>query len=308
MLLEDKSAVIYGGGGAIGGAVARAFAREGARVFLTGRSRPALEEVAGEIRDAGGAAEIAALDALDEKAVDEHAEAMAARAGSIDISMNVIAHPAVHGTPLHEMTLEDYTSSVMTAVRTTFLTSRAAARHMIRQRSGVILAFGGSGDPMRDYYIGGTQVAFEAIESMRRQLAAELGAHGVRVVTLRTGGVPESLPGLRGPRGDRRRHGEGVHARADGDARGRRPRGRVRGLRACADHDRGHRQHQLRGAGGLAGRRLYGTPAGPARSGGGRLQHRLPVEHGLLLRLLDRSIALDVALPHQPECRHRRDQ
>ena len=195
MLLEDKSAVIYGGGGAIGGAVARAFAREGASVFLTGRSRPALEEVAGEIRDAGGAAEIAVLDALDEKAVDEHAEAMAVRAGSIDISMNVIAHPAVHGTPLHEMTLEDYTSSVITAVRTTFLTSRAAARHMIRQRSGVILAFGGSGDPMRDYYIGGTQVAFEAIESMRRQLAAELGAHGVRVVTLRTGGVPESLPG-----------------------------------------------------------------------------------------------------------------
>jgi len=47
---------------------------------------------------------------------------------------------------------------------------------------------------MRDYYLGGTQVAFEAIESMRRQLAAELGPHGVRVVTLRTGGVPESLP------------------------------------------------------------------------------------------------------------------
>ena len=82
----------------------------------------------------------------------------------------------------------------MTAVRTTFLTSRAAARHMIRQASGVILVFGGSGDPMRDYYIGGTQVAFEALESMRRQLASELGRHGVRVVTLRTGGVPESIP------------------------------------------------------------------------------------------------------------------
>src|SRR3712207_7738414 len=64
---------------------------------------------------------------------------------------------------------------------------------MIRQRSGVILVFGGSGDPMRDYYIGGTQVAFEALEAMRRQLAAELGRHGVRVVTLRTGGVPESI-------------------------------------------------------------------------------------------------------------------
>ena len=65
---------------------------------------------------------------------------------------------------------------------------------MIRQGSGVILAFGGSGPPPRDYYIGGTQVAFEAIESMRRQLASELGSHGIRVVTLRTGGVPESIP------------------------------------------------------------------------------------------------------------------
>ena len=59
-----------------------------------------------------------------------------------------------------------------------------------------MLAFGGSGDPMRDYYIGGTQVAFEAVESMRKQLSVELGPHGVRFVTLRTGGVPASLEGL----------------------------------------------------------------------------------------------------------------
>src|SRR3712207_9142844 len=82
---------------------------------------------------------------------------------------------------------------------------------MIRQRSGVILVFGGSGDPMRDYYIGGTQVAFEALESMRRQLASKLGRHGVRVVTLRTDGVPESIPKSRTwARADRRRDREGI--------------------------------------------------------------------------------------------------
>jgi 3-oxoacyl-[acyl-carrier protein] reductase len=194
MLLENKNAVIYGGGGSIGGAVARAFAREGAKVFLAGRTRAKLEEVAEEIRSAGGVAETAQVDALDEKAVDEHADAVAAEAGGIDISFNLITHPSVHGTPLAEMELEDFTRPVVTAVSTTFLTSRAAARHMIRQGSGVILVFGGSGDPMRDYYIGGTQVAFEALESMRRQLASELGRYGVRVVTLRTGGVPESIP------------------------------------------------------------------------------------------------------------------
>jgi 3-oxoacyl-[acyl-carrier protein] reductase len=195
MLLEAKNAVIYGGGGSIGGAVARAFAREGARVFLAGRTRAKLEEVAEQIRSAGGIAETAQVDALDGRAVDEHADAVAASAGGIDISFNLISHGDVHGTPMAEMDLEDYARPVVTAVSTTFLTSRVAARHMIKQGSGVILAFGGSGDPICDYYIGGTQqVAFEAIEAMRRQLASELGPHGVRVVTLRTGGVPESIP------------------------------------------------------------------------------------------------------------------
>jgi 3-oxoacyl-[acyl-carrier protein] reductase len=198
VLLEGKNAVVYGAGGAIGGAVARAFAREGARVHLAGRTLRTLDAVADEIRAAGGTAETAQVDALDERAIDEHADAVAAGAGSVDISFNVISHGDVQGTPLVEMSLGDYERPVVTAVRTTFLTSRAAARHMIRQGSGVILVFGGSGDPLRGYYLGGLQVAFEAMESMRRQLASELGPHGIRVVTLRTGGIPESIPDVEG--------------------------------------------------------------------------------------------------------------
>jgi NAD(P)-dependent dehydrogenase (short-subunit alcohol dehydrogenase family) len=196
MLLEGKNAVIYGGGGSIGGAVARAFGHEGARVFLAGRTLATLEVVAEEIRSAGGAAETAEVDALDPQSVDAHADALAAAGGSLDISFNVITHPYTHGTPMAEMDVDDYAAPVETAVRTTFLTTRAAARHMTRRKAGVLLAFGGSGDPLRDYYIGGTQVAFEAVESMRRQLSAELGPQGVRFVTLRTGGVPSSLDGL----------------------------------------------------------------------------------------------------------------
>jgi len=197
VLLENKNAVIYGAGGSIGGAVARAFAREGARVFLAGRTSASLDAVAEEIRSAGGAAETAQVDALDERAVDEHGDAVAADAGGIDISFNLIAHPYTHGIALAEMAVDDFLAPVLTAARTTFLTARAAARHMIPRRSGVILAFGGPGDrsgPMRDYYLGGTQVAFDAIETMRRQLSVELGPHGIRVVTLVSGGVPETLP------------------------------------------------------------------------------------------------------------------
>ncbi|MGH2984226.1 MAG: SDR family NAD(P)-dependent oxidoreductase [Solirubrobacterales bacterium] len=197
MLLEDKNAVIYGGGGSIGGAVARAFGREGARVFLAGRTKATLEEVAEQVRSAGGAAETAEVDALDAKAVEEHAGAVAAEAGSLDISMNVITHPATHGTPLWEMGADDFMDSIEVALRSSFITMGAAARRMTEQGSGVILAFGGQGDrsgPIRDYKLGGTQVAFDGIETLRRQLSVELGPHGVRVVTLESGGVPESLP------------------------------------------------------------------------------------------------------------------
>jgi 3-oxoacyl-[acyl-carrier protein] reductase len=197
VLLEDKNAVIYGGAGSIGSAAARAFAREGARVFLAGRTAETLDAVAEEIRAAGGKADTAVVDALDARAVDEHADAVAVEAGGLDVSFNVIAHPHTHEVPFQEMEVDDFLAPVEVAVRTTFLTARAAARHMIPKRSGVIMAFGGPGDrgaPLRDYYLGGTQVAFDAIETMRRQFSVELGPHGVRFVTLESGGVPESLP------------------------------------------------------------------------------------------------------------------
>ncbi|MCQ1999827.1 SDR family NAD(P)-dependent oxidoreductase [Arthrobacter zhaoxinii] len=194
MDLSGKNAVIYGGGGGIGSAVAQAFAREGARVFLAGRTPGPLEAVADRIRQAGGTADTALLDATNERAVNEHADDVVAAAGSLDISMNVIQHGDVQGTPMAEMSVADYLRPVATAVETFFLTSQAAARHMMRQRSGVILVFGGSGDPVPGLFLGGLQTAFEAMESMRRQLSSELGSYGIRVLTLRSGGVPETLP------------------------------------------------------------------------------------------------------------------
>ena len=193
-MLEGRNAVIYGGGGAIGGAVAEAFAREGARVFLAGRTPEPLEAVAARIRSTGGVVDTALLDATNERAVNRHADDVAAAAGSLDISLNVIHHGDVQGTPMAEMAVADYLRPVSTAVQTFFLTSQAAARHMMQQRSGVILVFGGSGNPLPGQYLGGLQTAFEAMESMRRQLSSELGSYGIRVVTLRSGGIPESLP------------------------------------------------------------------------------------------------------------------
>jgi 3-oxoacyl-[acyl-carrier protein] reductase len=192
MLLDQRVAVVYGGGGSIGGAAARAFAREGARVFLAGRTAETLEAVAGEIRAAGGAAETAVVDALDEAAVDAFVDGVATAAGAVDVSFNVISFGDVQ-EPLMELPVDGVTGPVHTIVRTQFLTTRAAARHMIPRRSGVILTFGGSSDRTMPG-LGALKVAFDAVEGLRRQWACELGPHGVRVVTLKTGGIPESIP------------------------------------------------------------------------------------------------------------------
>src|ERR687897_2353463 len=192
MLLENKNAVIYGGGGAIGGGVARTFAREGARVFLAGRTRESLDVVAKDTRSAGGSAEVDELDAIEEQAVDEHARAVASQAGSIDVSFNLITRGDVQGIPLVEMTAEDFTRPITTGITTNFITARAAARHMIEQGSGVILALdsgSANGSPM----MGGTGPADAATDTFVRNLAAEIRPRGVRVVGIWTAGLPETF-------------------------------------------------------------------------------------------------------------------
>ncbi|MFG2003066.1 SDR family NAD(P)-dependent oxidoreductase [Spirillospora sp. NPDC048911] len=192
MLLDNKTAVIYGGGGSIGGAMARAFAAEGARVFLVGRTQEKLDKVASDIQAAGGLAETAIVDALDERAVDDYVDSVAAQASRVDISVNVISHNGLFG-PLLQAPAEDFAQSLGSVAKTFLITTKAAARHMTKQGSGVILHFGGSDNvPMAN--MGNVQIGFDLVESMRRQWGADLGPSGVRVVTLRTGGIPETMP------------------------------------------------------------------------------------------------------------------
>jgi 3-oxoacyl-[acyl-carrier protein] reductase len=193
VLLENRTAVIYGGGGAIGGAVARAFAREGATVFLAGRTRATLDAVAEAISAEGGVAETAEVDALDDAAVDRHADDVAAKTGGIDVSFNAIGHGDVHGAPLLDMPYEQFVQPIITAMRAQFLTSRAAARHMVTRGSGVIMAVTATTARMTIPEVGGTGVTFDAVESLCRQWACELGPRGIRVVCLRTTGIPEAI-------------------------------------------------------------------------------------------------------------------
>ena len=189
-MLEDKVAVIYGAAGAIGGAVARAFAREGARLFLTGRRRAPVEAVAQDIVSAGGSAEVAEVDALDEQAVDKHLQSVVDMAGRVDISFNAVGIPdtEIVGVPLVELDLEQFSLPIATYTRSYLLTARMAARRMVANRSGVIMTVTAipsrTGTPLQ----GGYPPTMAAKEALTRDLSAELAPQGIRVVGLRPHG------------------------------------------------------------------------------------------------------------------------
>lgn len=193
MLLQDKTAVVYGGGGAIGGAVARAFAREGAKVFLAGRTLAKLDAVAHDISASGGSVETAQVDALDASAVNAHADAVADKTGSIDIALNAIGILHLQGPPFMELSFEDYAHPVTAYTRTNFLTAKAVARHMVKQSSGVILTLSTPGSRMSGQGFLGYGVTCGAIETFSRILAGELGGNGIRVICLRSDAIPEAL-------------------------------------------------------------------------------------------------------------------
>jgi 3-oxoacyl-[acyl-carrier protein] reductase len=178
MLLEGKTAIVYGATGAIGSRVAQAYARHGAVVHLVARTEDALDRVAEEVRRTGGRAHAFALDVLDRDAVQRHADGVAAD-GGIDVCFNAISNDDVQGTPLGEMSLDHVLRPVTKAVAAHFNIATAVGRHMQLRGGGVILAMAGGREAIAR--LGGSHVAWAALAGLCRQLAAELGEHGVRV-------------------------------------------------------------------------------------------------------------------------------
>lgn len=190
MLLDNKTAIIYGAGGAIGSAVARAYAREGAEVHLAGRTEATLNTVARRIQSEGGTAHVARVDVLDRAAVEQHTSAVAAASGGIDICFNATSNDDVQGTPLLDMRFEDFLHPVTKAVTAHFNIATAVGGHMTRNGHGVILVMAGGREAIPR--LGGSHVAWAALAGLCRQFAAEFGVRGVRVTWLLSPGSPDS--------------------------------------------------------------------------------------------------------------------
>lgn len=192
MLLKNKNAIIYGGGGAIGGAVARVFAREGANVFICGRTQAKLDRVATDIIAAGGSVETAVLDAFDQKAVENYASAIAGKTGGIDIVFNAVSVMHDQGTVIKDLSVDDFMKPIAGFLWTLFITSKSAAQHMGVKRSGVILTISTPGSKMAAPGVLGHCVTCAGTEAFSRVLAAELAPDNIRVVCLRPHAIADA--------------------------------------------------------------------------------------------------------------------
>ena len=194
-MLKGKRAGVFGAGGSIGSAVARAFSDEGAEVFMAGRTASGLDPVATQIKETGGLAHTAVVDALDDEAVAAYIDQVADAAGGIDIEFNAVG-PRVSeyasGGAAIALPLEQFLCA-QTVLASQFITARCAARRMADQGSGVIIVLTGS--PARPHSLAGTSgigAAFGGIENLTRTMALELSGTGVRVVCLRTAANPDT--------------------------------------------------------------------------------------------------------------------
>jgi 3-oxoacyl-[acyl-carrier protein] reductase len=193
--LAEKSAVVFGAGGALGAALAREFAAQGADVYLSGRTKSKVQALANEIDPTGKLAHAAEVDALDERAVNTYLDAVAGDTGRIDVVFNAIG-PRIQeyggGRRAVDLSVAEFMLPLTTVVRSQFITARAAARHMQQQGSGVLLFVTGS--PGRPHTEGATAIgaAFAAIENLTRHLAIELGPAGIRPVCLRSSAMPDT--------------------------------------------------------------------------------------------------------------------
>jgi len=188
-ILNGKRAVIVGAAGSIGVAVATEFAAQGAEVFLAGRTGAKVDTLARQIAKAGGRAHADAVDALDDHAVNAYIDGLVKQVGRIDIAFTAVGRLAAeygNTKPATDLAIEEFMLPLTTVVKSQFIVARAAARHMIKQHSGVIIFLTGS--PARGHTQGATAIgaAFGAVETLTEHLALELGSHGVRVVCLRT--------------------------------------------------------------------------------------------------------------------------
>lgn len=180
--LEGRTAVVTGGGRAIGLACVQALAEAGARVVIADRDAEVAEEGRTELRRIGLDADIAIVDVTDSARVGAVADELVARYGRIDILVNN-AGIARSETPAEDVADEHWLNVIDVNLNGTFWCCREFGRHMLAAGRGTIVNIGSMSGfivnkPQAQSYYNASKAA---VHHLTRSLAAEWGARGVRV-------------------------------------------------------------------------------------------------------------------------------
>lgn len=193
MRFQGKVAVVFGGSGAIGAAVAGVLAREGAAVHLVARGKDRLDRVAQEIATAGGIAQAVPVDVLDADRLRENMSAVAANDGGIDIVVNATAFAHDQGKELAQLSAAQFSAGFTPGLMAAFGIAQAVVPHMGRDRAGVVLTVVPPAGPMAMPGHLGHIAGCAGLEAFSRALASELGPRNIRVLCLRSHAIPEAL-------------------------------------------------------------------------------------------------------------------
>ena len=196
MLLSNRTAIVYGASGAVGGAVASAFAREGAHVVLAARRQAPLDQLRATLEQRGGKASALVVDAASAQQVEQHLAEVVARHGPVRLAFNAISWDDTQGRPLTEMPFPQVYRPIEIGLATWFNVGTALARHMGEHGGGTILGISANAGREAFAQVGGFGIACAAVEHFLRQLAVENGPRQVRVCWVRSPGSPDA-PGIR---------------------------------------------------------------------------------------------------------------
>ncbi len=202
--LAGKRALVTGGSRGIGKAIARALAEEGCHVAIAARDLAALSMTANELGEATGQKIVpVAIDTSDDASVRAAVEATVAELGGLDILVNNAAKPGGQAAPpkLGEITDELFWDDVNVKVLGYLRCAREAAPHMIDAGWGRIVNVSGLAARSTGSTIG--SIRNVAVAAMTKNLADELGRHGINVTCVHPGLTrTEKTPGVIAARAD----------------------------------------------------------------------------------------------------------
>lgn len=193
MLLKGKVAVIFGGSGAIGTAIAKVFIREGARVYLCARDLNKLQNIAAQLHQLGSVVHTASVDVLDSHSINNTVAQISQETGGLDLVINATSFIHNQGKEILELNLDEFVGGIHPFLTAQFNISKAVVPFMNSDRGGTMISIVAPSARMAIPGHLGHIVGCAGIEAFIKALASELGPKNIRVLGVRSHAIVDAV-------------------------------------------------------------------------------------------------------------------